>query len=184
MFRLDDQFLQDIGLGNLPEEQKKPFLQHIYSELELRVGTRLSDGLSDAQLEEFEQIIDRKEDKIQDWLAEHAPTYQQEEAFTKLQQATKLEVNDPRLVAEYTATKWLEVNRPDYRQVVAQVLDELKREIISNKEAIIGGIQAEGQVSQPQGEVQQPPQADGAYQAPANQNHDGMSDHSNSANAR
>lgn len=164
MFQLDDNFLQEIGLGDLPEDQKKPFLQHIYSELELRVGTRLSDGLSDAQLEEFEQIIDRKVDKIQEWLAEHAPTYQQEEAFAKLQQSTKLEANDPRLVAEYTATKWLEVNRPDYRQVVAQVLDELKKEIMSNKEAILGGIreqqsaqQAAGQ--QTQDDQQQPPAA-------------------------
>ncbi len=140
MFRLDDQFLKDIGLDGLPEEQKKPFLQHIYSELELRVGTRLSDGLSDAQLEEFEKIIDRDEEKIQSWLAEHAPTYMQEEAFGKLQQATGLESNDPRLVAEYTATKWLEVNRPDYRQVVAAVLDELKREIMSNRDAILGGM--------------------------------------------
>ena len=53
MFQLDENFLNDIGLGSLPEAQKKPFLQHIYEELELRVGTRLSDGLSDEQLEEF-----------------------------------------------------------------------------------------------------------------------------------
>jgi len=46
MFQLDDQFLNDIGLGNLPDDQKKPFLQHIYDELELRVGTRLSDGMN------------------------------------------------------------------------------------------------------------------------------------------
>lgn len=140
MFRLDDQFLKDIGLDSLPEEQKKPFLQHIYSELELRVGTRLSDGLSDVQLEEFEKIIDRDQEKIQAWLAEHAPGYTGEEAFAKLQQATGLEANDPRLVAEFTATKWLEVNRPDYRQVVAQVLDELKREITTNRDAILGGM--------------------------------------------
>jgi hypothetical protein len=142
MFRLDDQFLQDIGLGNLPDEQKKPFLQHIYSELELRVGTRLSDGLSDGQLEEFEQIIDRKEEKITEWLAEHAPQYHEEETFKRLTEATKLEPNDPRLVAEYTATKWLEVNRPDYRQVVAEVLEELKKEIIGNRDAILGGLSA------------------------------------------
>ena len=142
MFRLDDQFLEDIGLGNLPDEQKKPFLQHIYSELELRVGTRLSDGLSDAQLEEFEQIIDRKEDKIMEWLAEHAPQYQQEDTFKRLAEATKLEPTDPRLISEYTATKWLEVNRPDYRQVVAEVLDELKKEITSNRDAILGGLSA------------------------------------------
>lgn len=140
MFRLDEQFLKDIGLDTLPEEQKKPFLQHIYSELELRVGTRLSDGLSDAQLEEFEKIIDRDQDKIQAWLSEHAPNYSSEEAFGKLQQATNLPADDPRLVAEFTATKWLEVNRPDYRQVVAQVLDDLKREIIANRDAIMGGM--------------------------------------------
>ncbi len=153
MFRLDDQFLKDIGLDGLPEEQKKPFLQHIYSELELRVGTRLSDGLSDSQLEEFEEIIDRKQEKIDNWLAEHAPTYMQDQAFQKLQQATNLPANDPRLVAEFTATKWLEVNRPDYRDVVAAVLEELKQEIISNRDAILGGMQAQAQQSE------QPPQA-------------------------
>lgn len=152
MFRLDDQFLKDIGLDGLPDEQKQPFLQHIYSELELRVGTRLSDGLSDAQLEEFEQIIDRKQDKIMEWLAQHAPNYSQDEAFTKLQQAANLPADDVRLIAEYTATKWLEVNRPDYRDVVAAVLNELKQEIISNRDAILGGIQAAEQPTNvPQG---------------------------------
>ena len=53
MFQLDDKFLADIGLNDLPEEQKKAFLQHIYDELELRVGTKLSDGMSDEQLEEI-----------------------------------------------------------------------------------------------------------------------------------
>lgn len=156
MFQLDDQFLKDIGLDGLPDEQKKPFLQHIYSELELRVGTRLSDGLTDAQLEEFEKIIDRDQDKIQSWLAEHAPTYMDEEGFKKLQQATGIDANDPRLIAEYTATKWLEVNRPDYRQVVAAVLDELKREIMSNRDAILGGMSE----AQPQQAPQQPQMPD------------------------
>ena len=48
MFRLDEDFLKDLGLDQLPEEQRKPFLQHIYSELELRVGERLSQGMSEA----------------------------------------------------------------------------------------------------------------------------------------
>ena len=166
MFRLDDQFLKDIGLDNLPEDQKKPFLQHIYSELELRVGTKLSDGLSDAQLEEFEKIIDRDETKVQEWLAEHAPNYAQEEAFGKLQQATKLEANDMRLVAEYTATKWLEVNRPDYRDVVKQVLDELKNEIIGNRDAILGANAAQPQQA-PQQQMPDYPQNSGAQPSSA-----------------
>ena len=162
MFRLDEQFLKDIGLDGLPEEQKKPFLQHIYSELELRVGTKLSDGLSDAQLEEFEQIIDRNQEKIMAWLSQHAPNYAQDEAFGKLQQATNLPADDPRLVAEYTATKWLEVNRPDYRDVVAAVLNELKQETMTNRDAILGGISAAAPQQQaspsPVDETQVPPQ--------------------------
>ncbi len=140
MFKLDDDFLKELGLDSLPDEQKKAFLQHIYSELELRVGTKLSDGLSDAQLEEFEKIIDRNEELVVSWLASNAPNFAQDEAFMRIQQATRLEAGDIRLQAEFAATKWLEINRPDYRDVVAQSMDSLKKEILSNREAILGGV--------------------------------------------
>ena len=138
MFQLDDKFLQDLGLDQLPEEQRQAFLQHIYEELELRVGTKLSDGLSDRQLDEFEGIIDRKEEAVDRWLSTHTPNYQADEVFVRLQQSTGLGADDARLKAEFAATKWLEVNRPDYRDVVAVVLDELKQEIIKNRDAILG----------------------------------------------
>jgi len=138
MFQLDDKFLEEIGLHELPEEQKKPFLQHIYDELELRVGTKLSDGMNDAQLEEFESIIDRKDDIVSSWLEKYMPDYRNDKSFTQLQTATGLAMEDPGLRAEYAATKWLEVNRPDYRQVVSQVLEELKQEVISNRDIILG----------------------------------------------
>jgi len=137
MFQLDDKFLQEIGLNDLPEEQKKPFLQHIYDELELRVGTKLSDGMSDAQLQEFESIIDRKDEVIVARMAKYAPDYHNDAGFMQLQKTTGLDVNDPNLRAEYAATKWLEVNRPDYREVVSQVLGELKKEIIAGRDKIL-----------------------------------------------
>lgn len=149
MFQLDDKFLADIGLDSLPADQKQAFLQHIYEELELRVGTKLSDGLSDAQLEEFEKIIDRDQATIDGWLAAHVQDYANDPIFQRMQQALKLDPADPTLKAEYVATKWLEVNRPDYRDVVKQVLDELKTEIMSNRDAILGT-------------TQQPPQAPAA----------------------
>ena len=138
MFQLDDQFLTDIGLADLPAEQKKPFLQHVYDQLEYRVGVRLSEGMNDAQLEEFEAIIDRKEDIVNTWIQANAPGYAAEEVFHKIQQASGLAADNPVLKAEYAATKWLEVNRPDYRDVVAKTLDELKTEINSNRAAILG----------------------------------------------
>lgn len=138
MFQLDDQFLQDIGLADLPEDQRKPFLQHVYDQLEYRVGVRLSEGMSDAQLEEFESIIDRKPEVVEAWVGQYAPDFQNDELYGKIQEGSGLPVGDFRIKAEYAATKWLEVNRPDYRDVVASTLDTLKQEITQSRDAILG----------------------------------------------
>lgn len=138
MFKLDDTFLADVGLGAMPEAEKQPFLQHIYQELELRVGTRLSEGMSDAQLAQFEAIIDRKMDIVDSWLAQFVPNYTTDDAFLRMQQVTNLAITDPALRSEYASTKWLELNRPNYRDVVKQTLEELKGEIRNNSSAILG----------------------------------------------
>jgi hypothetical protein len=139
MFQLDDQFLKDLGLDQLPEDQKQAFLSHIYSELELRVGVRLSDGLSDDQLSEFESFVDRRHDKVQAWVAAHAPEYHSDSAYQQLKDNSPKEADDATILAEYASLKWLGMNRPNYRDVVSQVLAELKQEIISNRDTIMGG---------------------------------------------
>ena len=138
MFQLNDEFLKELGLDGLPEEQRKPFLDHIYSELELRVGERLSQCMSDAQLDEFANIIDKTEGAVDQFLANHAPNYTEDPIYQRLVQATGVPADDPRLKDEYAATKWLEINRPDYRDVVAAVMEELKREIVASRDAILG----------------------------------------------
>ncbi len=147
MFQLNDEFLKELGLDQLPEEQRKPFLQHIYSELELRVGERLSQGMSDAQLEEFSGIIDKRPGAVDDFLARHVPNLMQDPMFQRLVQVSGVPMDDPRLRDEFAATKWLEVNRPDYRDVVAAVLDELKREIVANRDVILGADSAASQAA-------------------------------------
>ncbi len=136
MFSLDDQFLADVGLADMPEAEKGPFKQHIYSELELRVGSRLSEGMTDAQLEEFESIIDHNDQAITTWLSVNAPDYLNDEVYgrmrTALADATDIQVRD-----EFAATKWLEVNRPDYRDVVARTLEELKQEIMQGRDKLV-----------------------------------------------
>lgn len=147
MFQLNDEFLKELGLDQLPEEQRKPFLQHIYSELELRVGERLSQGMSDAQLEEFSGIIDKRPGAVDDFLARHVPNLMQDPMFQRLVQVSGVPMDDPRLRDEFAATKWLEVNRPDYRDVVAAVLDELKREIVANRDVILAADSAASQAA-------------------------------------
>lgn len=138
MFQLDDNFLKELGLGELPDEQRKAFLEHVYSQLELRVGTRLSEGLSEAQLSEFESFVDRDSEKVRAWVQANAPDYQNDAAYQKIVQTAGPEVSSDIILAEYASLKWLGMNRPDYRDVVKQVLDELKQEIIGNRDAILG----------------------------------------------
>lgn len=141
MFQLDDKFLQELGLDQLPEDQKQAFLEQVYNSLEERVGVRLSEGLTEAQLEEFEGIIDRDQQKVTAWLQMHAPNFAQDETYQRLQQATGMQSDNPALMAEFAATKWLEVNRPNYREVVAQVMQELKQEIGRDRDAILASTQ-------------------------------------------
>ena len=138
MFQLDDKFLEDVGLGNLPDDQKQAFLDHFREQLELRVGTRLSEGLSDAQLEEFEAFIDRKDDVVRGWLTSNVPTYQEDPIFQQLKSGAPANIPENVILAEYASLKWLGINRPDYRDVVSSTMEELKQEIITNRDAILG----------------------------------------------
>jgi hypothetical protein len=139
MFQLDDNFLKDLGVVSLPDDQKEVLLQHIYEELEVRVGTQLAEGLSDEQMEEFDALLQRDEGKIRGWLSAHVPEYASQEDYQKFMHNAKQDVASPDIavLSEYVATKWLDKNRPEYRTVVAAVLEELKKEIIANRDAIL-----------------------------------------------
>jgi len=121
MFKLDDNLLQDLGLGAMPVDEKNKMLGHIYETLEMRVGMKLAEQMSNEQLDEFEGYIDR---------------------------------ND-----EAGALKWLEANFPNYKQVVADELENLKKEIKQAAPQIL----ASSQQAEPQQAAspssEQPPQA-------------------------
>ena len=62
MFKLDNAFLTNLGLGSLPVDEKNKLLQAIYERLEMNVGMRLAEKMSDQQLNEFESFIDKNDD--------------------------------------------------------------------------------------------------------------------------
>jgi len=103
MLKLDNDLLTELGLGSLPEEQKKAMLQHIYETLELRVGTDLANQMTDAQLDEFEKFIDAGGEANQaqalQWLEANLPNYK--EVVNRVFEALKLEVKQmaPQLLA-------------------------------------------------------------------------------------
>lgn len=94
--QLDEKFLQEMGLSAMPEDQKQKFLDYVQEELEVRIGERISRGLTETQLNEFDMITDPME-----------------------------------------AAKWLEKNRPDYREIVNRTISEMKEEIRANRAKLI-----------------------------------------------
>ena len=76
MIHLDDYFLAEVGLGRLPGNLKKLMLQHIYDTLETRVGAAIVTQMNDAQLDDFEKLIDiNDEDNALAWLEANLPNY-------------------------------------------------------------------------------------------------------------
>lgn len=137
MFQLDDNFLKDLGLADLPDDQKKAFLQHVYDELELRVGTKLSEGLDEMQLQQFEAFVERDETKVRGWFEKSLPNYGSNADFQQLKASAPADIEEIVLLSEYGSLKWLEMNRPDYRQVVAAELEKIKQEIVTNRDGIL-----------------------------------------------
>lgn len=78
MFKLDDNLLKELGLGDLPPEEKNKMLAHIYETLEMRVGMKLAEQMSNEQLDEFEGFIDRNDEAgALKWLETNFPNYKQ-----------------------------------------------------------------------------------------------------------
>ncbi len=84
--RIDDQFMNEVGLADMPEAEKQAFMQHAEEELEVRVGQALGMNLTDAQLMEFEEIDDL--DQAADWLSANAPNFREvaEQVYTAFKQ--------------------------------------------------------------------------------------------------
>lgn len=139
MFKLDDEFLENVGLAALPETQRGLFLQSTYEELELRVGTALSRGLSDAQMEEFEAIIDRIPDCVIAWIERNAPDFANDPTYQKMEEALAEHTQPTHILCEFAATKWLDTNRPDYQAVVAEEFGKISAEIKSRAADILAG---------------------------------------------
>lgn len=108
MFQLDENLLRELGLGDLPAAEKNKMLAHIYETLELRVGMKLAEQMSDAQLDEFEGFIDRNDEPgALKWLETNFPHYKEvvadeleklkseiKEQAPAIMEATKSELGD------------------------------------------------------------------------------------------
>ena len=130
MFKLDDTLLRELGLGDLPAQEKNRMLQHIYETLEMRVGMKLAEGMSNQQLDEFEKLM-----------------------------PTQIDTEEMRKAKEQDALKWLETNFPNYKQVVAAELEKLKAEFKASAPQIMAAAQQPPQMPPQAPQMPQQPAA-------------------------
>jgi hypothetical protein len=100
MIKIDNGLLQEIGLAGLPDHEKDSLLKHIYETLEMRVGMRLADQMTNQQLDEFEQYFEAKDDAgAFKWLESNFPNYKDvvQEEFDKLK--AEVQVAAPQILA-------------------------------------------------------------------------------------
>ncbi len=76
MALIDEQFMAEVGLGEMPAAEKQAFMEQATEELEVRIGRQISAGLSLEQMREFEQIEDSAE--ITRWLNQNVPNFREE----------------------------------------------------------------------------------------------------------
>jgi hypothetical protein len=100
MFKLDDNLLKELGLGDLPAEEKNKMLAHIYETLEMRVGVTLAEQMTDAQLDEFESFIDNNDEAgALKWLETNFPNYKQVVADELDKLKAEIKAAAPQIVA-------------------------------------------------------------------------------------
>ena len=101
MFKLDNNFLIELGLGALPADEKNKMLAHIYETLEMRVGMKLAEQMTDAQLDEFEAYINRNDEAgALTWLESNFPNYKQVVAEELERLKNEIKAVAPQIVAD------------------------------------------------------------------------------------
>ena len=96
--QFDEKFLQEMGLSAMPEQERQDFLNYVQEELEVRIGERISKGLTEAQLNEFDAITDQAEATV--WLEKNRPDYREIVMRTIEEMKAEIRANHAKLVTQ------------------------------------------------------------------------------------
>lgn len=136
MAKIGNAFLEEVGLDGLMGEKRQAFIQHTEQELELRIGQRMSSDLSEEQMQDFEGIMNNDSAVMEKYIA-RIGDYQNDDIYRRLLRFRGANEETPEILNEYLSIKWIQINRPDYREIVKMVLETLKAEIRANAGQIL-----------------------------------------------
>ena len=135
--KLDNDFLAEVGLQDMPEERKKAFLEHVQDELEVRVGEKISDEMTLEQVKEFEQVVSNDQEAIRKMVLDMKQDFRQDETYKQILKRHGVSQGNWEILAEYLSVKWIQNNCPNYREIVTEAKERLKNEIMQNREQLL-----------------------------------------------
>lgn len=124
-------FFDEIGLTGLSEDEKLVFVQHYQDELDARVGKKVLEGLPEDKIREYELVVAGDQTMIDNIMVEN-PDFKNDPIYNALAQTTNLPPDSKELIDEYAIVKWLNVNFPEYSEVVREISAGLKQEVKTN----------------------------------------------------
>jgi len=117
----DQQLIEELGIEGLSAEEKT----NVIDNLTMKIGESLAADLSEAQLQEFQAIIDGDTDIITAWLLNNAPDYKTTPEYEALAE----DEGDVPADKLYAYTAWINVNKPDFQDIVEQTKAEVKANV-------------------------------------------------------
>ncbi len=136
--KFDENFLIEVGLQALPENQKGEFLAQAQAELEKRVGEKICEGMSDERLLEFKRLMDNDQGEIRKMVFDLKTDFREDLVYQKILKKHNVTEGNWAILAEYLSVKWIQKYRPDHRQIVEEMAEQLKAEIRAQAPAILG----------------------------------------------
>ncbi len=123
----EEQLIEQLDIGNLPAEQQTEILD----ELNLRIGEKISASYTEQQTNEYEAIINDNHDVIDAWLEQHVPDYKNSPVYQEIAAGYEDDPEHINPAKVFASLAWTQVNTPNAQEVVAQVIDDFKKELAS-----------------------------------------------------
>lgn len=126
---LSDRFLDEIGLGEMSDDDRRRLRAELGDRLSEQVGYALSEGLSEHQLDEFGSLAEGDPQVIAGWLESNSPDFLADQLYLEMRRRAP-NASDAEVLSDYCIHLWLMKNRPDYGDTVEAVRRTIEDELV------------------------------------------------------
>ena len=97
----------------------------------------MSKGLTDAQITEFEGIMNNNQQVIRKVVSELGMDFRTDPIYQKLLESYGVKEGTWEIISEYLSIKWVQQNCPNYAEIVKTAAAEIEAEVKENSASIL-----------------------------------------------